>query len=116
MDIYDKEIMRLTKLVSEEKRCKAVPIIQAWGYGKEHSPLFDACGISRHTLCGCLTQVKSGSYPAQTRELQERIANDPRVPPTPYDITLDDLPVFAEYQRELDKMFNRRAPETFGGS
>lgn len=52
--------------------------------------------------CGCLTQVKYKSYPAWTPELTNEICNDERIPSS-RNITVADLPVFAEWQRRLDR-------------
>lgn len=52
--------------------------------------------------CGCLTQVKYTSYPAWTSELTDEIRDDERIPSL-RNITVADLPVFAEWQRRLDR-------------
>ena len=38
-----------------------------------------------------------------TPELTKAIRKDPRIPKLPKNITVADLPVFAEWQRRLDK-------------
>lgn len=58
-------------------------------------------GESNH--CGCLTQVRKGILPAQTPKLTAEIRADERIPCYPADITIEMLPVFAEWQRRLDR-------------
>ena len=74
----------------------------------------------QHGTCGCLQQIRAakvvnecdtmvealrtegqmvGSY---WPRLWEKIAGDRRLPHEPSDITVEDLPVFAEWQREID--------------
>lgn len=53
--------------------------------------------------CGCLSQVASCIRPAWTDDLERRIRADDRIPRDEYAITVADLPVFAEWQRELDR-------------
>lgn len=53
---------------------------------------------------GCLTQIRArpfryGSKLAQAAE----IADDERIPIDPTEITVESLPVFAEWQRRLDR-------------
>lgn len=57
--------------------------------------------------CGCLTQVRAGTDPAPTVELTIAIRGDRRIPCLLKDITVNDLPVFAEWQRRLDRELNR---------
>jgi len=73
-----------------------------------------------HGTCGCLQQIRKcrvvdeydsmeealdadgsmvGSY---WPRLWEKIAGDRRLPHDEHDITVEDLPVFAEWQREID--------------
>jgi hypothetical protein len=52
--------------------------------------------------CGCLTMVAAGQYPACTDLLTQAIKMDDRLPRDMHSITLDSLPVFAEWQREID--------------
>lgn len=56
---------------------------------------------------GCLTLIRYGDAVAETKELTQAIKTDERIPCTFYGITLDTLPVFAEWQRRLDKELNR---------
>lgn len=107
MDIYDKEIKRLSK--DPDK------IYSAWLYGDDHSPLFDAAGPRRDGVnCGCLTQVKRGMYLASSKRLTAAIQADARIPSNPHKITPEHLPVFAEWQRKLDKMFKSRLKPKVG--
>jgi hypothetical protein len=86
-------------------------VVDAWNYPKKRGPgaLFQPCG--QMGACGCLTQIVSremnfdgAPYAAVTPELTEAILADDRIPPTPHDITPEDLPVFAEWQRKIDAM------------
>lgn len=55
-------------------------------------------------MCGCLTQVHGrGCNVAWTDELTEAIEQDNRLPACIDDVQVDDLPVFAEWQRRLDR-------------
>ncbi len=57
---------------------------------------------------GCLTMIAAGvDQCAATPELTAKIKSDPRIPKSLEAITLQDLPVFAEYQREIDVVLNR---------
>lgn len=53
--------------------------------------------------CGCITMIKGGGYHAQTPEITAAIKDDPRIPEDVDDITPENLPVFAEWQRRLDR-------------
>lgn len=54
--------------------------------------------------CGCLTQLKRFSDRiAWTPELTNEIRADTRIPGMAEGITVADLPVFAEWQRRLDR-------------
>jgi hypothetical protein len=53
---------------------------------------------------GCLTMIRSDQkYRAQTPELTAAIRLDTRIPVSSRDVTVNDLPVFAEWQRRLDR-------------
>lgn len=57
---------------------------------------------------GCLTMIHDGpEYKAQTPELTEAIRADGRIPDDPDEIEPEHLPVFAEWQRRLDRELNR---------
>ncbi len=58
-------------------------------------------------FAGCLTQVKARTHIGQTPELTAAIVADHRIPDDPDNITVDDLPVFAEWQRRIDKELGR---------
>jgi hypothetical protein len=58
--------------------------------------------------CGCLTQVALGEEEAYTDDLTQKIRSDHRIPTKPEDITVNDLEVFAEWQRKIDKELNRK--------
>ena len=69
---------------------------------------------SRVGTCGCLQQIRSAKEEgydgtegnakmAYWNRLWDLIANDRRIPISGSDITVEDLPVFAEWQREVDE-------------
>jgi hypothetical protein len=111
-DIYDKEVERLTenpKLIHD-----------AWMFGEDHSPLFDCVcksrGMNDETF-GCLTQIRNHKrgvvdifFPtvAETEELTKEIRKDRRIPKDAEDIRPKHLPIFAEWQRKLDKTLKGR--------
>jgi hypothetical protein len=64
-------------------------------------------GLDNDTPCGCLTQIRAGYLDAETSELTERIRADERIPKEAEEIKVEHLPVFAEWQRTLDKELNR---------
>lgn len=71
--------------------------------------LFQRCGPAD---CGCLTTIRglyyAGNYPfAATDELTEAIQNDERIPHDERYIEVSHLPIFAEWQRRLDKELGR---------
>lgn len=113
MDAYDLEVERLANATIEQ-------MDDAWAHDtcggeKLHSCLFDDCGIYRHSAdtdmpCGCLTLVRCGSMDAQTPELTDAIRADERLPLQVDDITREHLPVFAEWQRRIDKELGRTPP------
>lgn len=115
MDKYDIAIEYLTEHPEE--------ISHAWDQAAyddvEGSCLFQFANktnedtlLSENTRCGCLTQIKLVSigtmkYVAETLELTRAIREDDRLPSDPEDIKVADLPVFAEWQRRIDKELNR---------
>lgn len=58
-------------------------------------------------LCGCLTTIRNCGYAAWTDELTEAIRADDRIPNDLKDITIEKLPIFAEWQRRIDKELGR---------
>lgn len=115
-DKYDEAIAYLTKHpdaiqdawqagdVHEEAGCLFVAVApehQLYG----HSVPFTSGGD-----CGCLTTIRCGDSRfalAWTKELTEAIRADERIPKDPDDITVEHLPIFAEWQRRIDKELNR---------
>lgn len=59
--------------------------------------------------CGCLTQVRRG-VEAQTKSLTLAIRADSRLPDNPDDIRPHHLPIFAEWQRRIDRELGRTPP------
>jgi hypothetical protein len=62
---------------------------------------------SSDSMYGCLTQVKNEEREAETDALTEAIRADARIPWDFRSITPNNLHVFAEWQRRLDKELNR---------
>lgn len=52
--------------------------------------------------CACLTEVKEHYLDFGPDKYRTEIKNDPRIPSCGMAITVDHLPVFAEWQRRLD--------------
>jgi hypothetical protein len=102
-DKYDKAVAYLTKHPYE--------ILHAWQH-PEDAPggclfLFAGETDGYGERCGCLTQVADKNSRAQTPALTKAIRADARIPKGPQWITAKDLPVFAEWQRRLDKELKR---------
>lgn len=118
LDVYDEAIEYLRKHPEQ--------ISQAWGHASDHQAgvLFAFVSESRYGQwfgdldCGCLTMVagQRGDYHAFGADgrpdgaLTDRIRNDVRIPTCASEITVESLPVFAEWQRELDSYYGRAAP------
>jgi hypothetical protein len=102
MDIYDREIARLT--ASPEA------IGRSWN---NYEPLFGCVSPSRNGGAACLTQIRGDSYtwvPDEALALRAEIALDERLPANENDITVEHLPIFAEWQRRIDKELGRAVP------
>lgn len=99
MDIYDKEVERLTNNPQD--------IWKDWNYTgsilfSNAAPKGVVFNKKTNEYYGCITQVKARIYPAYTRNLTDEIREDKRVPSDGKYITVEDLPVFAEYRRKID--------------
>lgn len=104
MDRYDQEIERVSRGLSEGRNP-----LSFWTFGEQHSPLFDGCSVDRRS-CFCLTAVRNIGVGAETRELSDAIRSDKRIPDDERLIRSEHLPVFAEWQRRLDKELGRTPP------
>ena len=99
MDIYSEDVEYLKKNPAKIK--------EHWNMW---SPLFrtadgkDTYGSS----IGCLTQIKLYSRTTGFPEFDAKLNADNNIPMESEDITVDQLESFAEYQRELDKLFPRK--------
>ena len=63
--------------------------------------------------CGCLTMIRSRigmCCHAWTEDLEVSIRSDERIPRNAMNITVDILPVFAQWQRFIDLKLNRTPP------
>jgi hypothetical protein len=101
-DKYDEQIAFL--------RAHPTMIASDWYQG---TGLFKMMG-PRHRLRSCLTMIKGSNYrEAFTNkgepliEFTKKIRQDKKVPNSAQSIKLKDLPVFAKYQREYDKLANQ---------
>lgn len=96
-DIYEEEIRNLTD--------NPEGIFRRWCNG---TGLFKKIG--NQSYGGCLTQIRAydtmGAYinGKWNQELTDRIKADERIPKDPEQIELKHLPVFAEWQRLVDKL------------
>lgn len=103
MDKYDKAIKYLQK--------NPLEIPKAWESPKTHPAgcLFQFAKENKavYPNMGCPTMIRGESGQAQTDSLTQRISNDIRIPTRPQHITLNNLYVFAEWQRIIDKELNR---------
>lgn len=112
MDKYDRAVLFLKKHPSE--------ITRAWfesgpeARKRAHclfqyvTPTGKAKLRSDGRPCGCLTQVKIGCAVAWTEALTQAIRTDVRIPSSYLKIRAEDLPIFAEWQRKLDRLLERR--------
>jgi hypothetical protein len=58
---------------------------------------------------GCLTQIRQGGDGAATVALTKAILSDHRIPNyAPRETDVEILPVFAEWQRKIDKVLKRK--------
>jgi hypothetical protein len=95
MDKYDKAIAYLT--------AKPTEIASAWSYPTTHEAgcLFEYVNED----CGCLTQIRlDPDMFGDKSDLVIQASKDERIPMNMELITVESLPVFAEYQRKFDKM------------
>lgn len=105
MDKYDKAIEYLTQNPDKIYINWMASLGEAWC-------LFQSTGNDLNEY-GCLTQIRSVGvlYIAPTPELTKAIRADERIPFSPsvgnQTITLAHLPIFAEWQRRLDKELGR---------
>lgn len=105
MDKYDKQIARLTAnhtLIKEQWLDGIGLFAFCTPSGKwDYRP--DGC------CCGCLTMVRADpERMAWTDQLTRAIRADRRLPKDVVDITVKHLPVFAAWQRRLEKELNRK--------
>jgi hypothetical protein len=104
-DKYDEAIEYLTEHPEH--------ISTAWSVPDDgtHQKIVQAHCLFQHVgEYGCLTQIRLdpdcfGIF--DNDALTNEIARDERIPTTDSDITIKHLPVFAEWQRRLDKELNR---------
>lgn len=103
-DRYDVAVEYLTKHPEDIQAC--------WTWPWSDHPggcLFLLCSKDQNRAngCGCLTQVRAGTLDAERYHHTLAIRADERLPANPNDIRVEDLPVFAEWQRKLDRELGR---------
>jgi hypothetical protein len=116
-DKYDQYVERLRSIPDEVFSRRIENNYWNRPYDEEEGTLFLYCNSDGDSgfydvngvwePCGCLTQVKNGSYEAFTKELTDAIRADERIPSDPKDITKENLSVFAEWRRKIDVMANK---------
>ena len=115
-DKYDRAIAYLTEFPEA--------IGDAWSSDGDSPgwPLFQYAtpdgkiGARDNRTCGCLTTIRFGhdkdfGSVAWTDELTAAILADERIPRLIGDVTLAHLPVFAEWQRRIDRELGRATEE-----
>ena len=98
MDKYDRAIAYLTEHPEE--------IFGAWSCWDNHR-----AGCLFNIIPGsnvCLTEARLDPEEISANHPFIRITEDERIPESPDEITVDDLPVLAEWQRKLDKAYPDR--------
>jgi hypothetical protein len=109
MDIYDKEIERLTTAYAQNPRS----IYRSW---EEADPLFKiiGCGQSKGIHSGCPTMIRSNKYYGAfingilDKELTEAIRSDENIPKRKENVRPEHLPTFAKWQRRIDLLQNNQ--------
>lgn len=101
MDKYDEQIEELTENPKQ--------IRKQWVAGKGLFQFCSKSGENDFDKCGCLTMIAHGTYrEAETENLTKAIrADKARIPAHSRAITLESLPIFAEWQRRIDKELGR---------
>lgn len=119
-DKYDEAVEFLTDYPDE--------IQYAWEHVKENlyegGALFLWCNPNKSSnqkpnfqpgkLCGCLTQIRQDptTWAAFTPGLTKKIQEDSRIPTDATQITVDKLPLFAAWQRFMDRYFASGCDDT----
>lgn len=114
MDLYD--------IAIDYFKANPSRISDVWDDPKSHSSgvLFQSVTPSGYSeenpdgfFCGDLCEIRSFMAHAWTEELEEQINSDPRLPKLWANndfvpkITIENLQVFAEWQRKIDEALNR---------
>lgn len=115
-DVYDKAIAFLRKHPERIYRAWVDPTREPGGALFSFTSRSRKAELSREThpiygdrmSCGCLTQIRGGDYAAPTKALTAAIRDDERIPAISTLIDVESLPVFAEWQRRLDKELGRK--------
>lgn len=111
-DIYDEAVASLRNKTVDQ-------IIKIWNTPKDYPEGILFRAATKDGVCtlekGCLTQVRNYwlgglHYEAENDKLTSEIGHDERIPRDGDDINHDNLYVFAEWQRKLDKELGRSVP------
>lgn len=112
MDKYDRAVKHLLTFNGSF----GIAVETAWRVSNDEHPgacLFKFAGDRHIQKVGCLTMIRNGGYfVAETIELTVAIRADKRLPKDKKSITRESLPVFAEWQRRLDRELPSRRPQT----
>jgi hypothetical protein len=119
-DVYDRAVKYLTrnpnKIPGAWRSASCHPSVRTRGA----SLFLIAHNGDRHDhgcSCGCLTQIRGNLdqsrpfYSAETESLFKAIGADDRIPTSHFAIERRHLPIFAEWQRRLDRELGRKPPE-----
>lgn len=106
-DKYDEQIAELLKDEPTPKEFSK-RVNKEWGRSRGLFAFAASPGFCEdYALTGCLTMIREGSWIAETPELTLEIKQDERIPTSWSGITPEHLPIFAEWQRRLDRELNR---------
>lgn len=106
-DKYDEQIEELLALNGEFKDI----VVSQWSVGRGLFAYAHRGNRMNGITSGCLTMIRANTrgrierprHMAQTEALTREIEADERIPNSVKGITRDNLPIFAEWQRRLDK-------------
>lgn len=109
-DRYSQEVERLTAKAAGDTQA----LLKSWGnmeplFRFVH-PKYDCEVLPGGGQCGCLTQIRARTQVAFSEELTIAICADERLPTNACEIAAANLPVFAEWNRRIDRELGRTPP------
>lgn len=111
-DTYDTEIAWLQANPEKIYECWSNPNQPPYSYPADRCNLFKFVMPDGQTGdCGCLTQISRGNRQGWTREITNMIRADGTIPKWAEDINVNNLHIFAEWQRKVDKYFEELTQE-----